>query len=576
MAVVVVNSTGMTNGPKHVVTWSVTARLAALAFVAIVATGFACALSSSFTGELPLHDRPIPAVLATWGVHAAAYLAAIPLAVRLGARRSAVWWVLGPSLLMRAMLLPTAPILEIDLYRYIWDGHVTEAGVSPFWYAPEDVRSAIDFGTDDPKLRALARTAEQSEGLRAILRVVHFGELTSPYPAVSQAVFYAAAVATPNDLSVGEHLFAMKVAIVVFDVGTLLLLMRLLIKTGLPVGWAIAYGWCPLVLKEFANSAHLDSIAVFFSLWAVSLCVPRRGATISLLRWTGAAGVLALAVGAKIYPLVFGPVLIARCLRQSGWRATAVASVAFVTTTGVLFAPMITPRLGDRAIEESQVRSPTTYALAPPADAPASKASDGLQEFLKRWEINDLLFALVIENIKPQPRASNRVEPWFSVVPHKLRTRLLDASRAVHDRGVDQARLLSRAVVASLYLLIVAGLVVQAWRASSSTDWLRTVFATIAWLWMLAPTQNPWYWTWAIAFLPWSKVWVWRLLGGLPLVYYFRFWCEAHDPKVVVGNTTYTGVDVFDFLVVWLEYAPFWLLWLWSLWHQPKCDRAEC
>ena len=33
----------------------------------------------------------------------------------------------------------------------------------------------------------------------------------------------------------------------------------------LPYGWAITHAWCPLVVKEIANSGHLDSSATFLS-----------------------------------------------------------------------------------------------------------------------------------------------------------------------------------------------------------------------------------------------------------------------------------------------------------------------
>ena len=39
------------------------------------------------------------------------------------------------------------------------------------------------------------------------------------------------------------------------------LVLRLLTQTGRHRGWAIAYGWCPLVIKEIANSGHLDALA---------------------------------------------------------------------------------------------------------------------------------------------------------------------------------------------------------------------------------------------------------------------------------------------------------------------------
>jgi hypothetical protein len=39
--------------------------------------------------------------------------------------------------------------------------------------------------------------------------------------------------------------------------------------TGRHLGWSLAYAWCPLAVKEVANTGHLDSIPVFLTVLAV-------------------------------------------------------------------------------------------------------------------------------------------------------------------------------------------------------------------------------------------------------------------------------------------------------------------
>src|SRR3990172_4761818 len=41
------------------------------------------------------------------------------------------------SIVFRAILLWTEPVLSDDLYRYVWDGRVQAAGLSPYLHAPE-------------------------------------------------------------------------------------------------------------------------------------------------------------------------------------------------------------------------------------------------------------------------------------------------------------------------------------------------------------------------------------------------------------------------------------------------------
>lgn len=49
-------------------------------------------------------------------------------------------WLWGGAILFRLLLLFTSPTLSDDIYRYLWDGHVSVNGVSPYIY-PIDARS---------------------------------------------------------------------------------------------------------------------------------------------------------------------------------------------------------------------------------------------------------------------------------------------------------------------------------------------------------------------------------------------------------------------------------------------------
>src|SRR5438552_1907374 len=67
----------------------------------------------------------------------ALYLAASWLVLKWGARdRAVLVLVLGFGLLFRLAVLPTPIRLSSDPYRYLWDGRVQHAGISPYRYAP--------------------------------------------------------------------------------------------------------------------------------------------------------------------------------------------------------------------------------------------------------------------------------------------------------------------------------------------------------------------------------------------------------------------------------------------------------
>ena len=236
-------------------------------------------LSRRFDYGTPGPERPILTALLLLAALFGLYLFQVALVFRRSEREdepddglpSATGIVVGFAILFRAVLLLSEPIQEVDAYRYVWDGKVIAAGVSPFRYSPDEVMAA-DAAHPDDELAALARVRDRSHANRRILSRVHFGELTTVYPPVSQTVFAVAALVTPDRTSVQNQLRIMKCFIVAFDLGTLWLLMRLLMRVGRPAEWSIVYGWCPLVMKEFANSGHLDSIAVFFTTWSL-LCL---------------------------------------------------------------------------------------------------------------------------------------------------------------------------------------------------------------------------------------------------------------------------------------------------------------
>jgi len=245
--------------------------LSVLALVSAGLYGAVSFLSWSFDYHSSPADRPIVLVLLLLAAAFVLYLIAIRLAVRAAQDKRLVGVVLWSSLLFRATLLPSVPIQEIDIYRYLWDGAVTAAGVSPFRYSPQQARSAALSDGASSELDELVRLRESDPALAEILRRVHYGHLPTIYPPTSQAVFALSAWTTPADASVLGRVFVMKGWLLTFDMATLVVVLALLRTCRLPLGLSVAYAWCPLLLKEVANSGHLDTIAVCLTTAAVYL-----------------------------------------------------------------------------------------------------------------------------------------------------------------------------------------------------------------------------------------------------------------------------------------------------------------
>ncbi len=502
-------------------------------------------------------ERPILLMLGLFGAAFVWYLMAIWTAVSARECRRLVWLIVLGSILFRAVLLWSWPIQEIDIYRYVWDGNVATCGVSPFRYSPEQV---LDASPDDElpaDLRRLVELRDSSPAMGTVLGRVHYGELPTIYPPVSQAVFAACAACTPGEATVLQRLVVMKSVLVLFDLATLGVVLALLRFTGRHVGWAVVYGWCPLVMKATANDGHLDSVAVFLATLAVWLSLRAlfpaepisRRRVIARAAW--GAVVLALAVGAKLYPIVLLPLFGIAWVRRLGWRATFWPAFTFSLLLAVVLSPMVP---WDRVYEAKQ--APIAQELQP------QDPSRGLSTFLRRWEMNDLLFMVVVDNIKPHENTRPKYLPWFSVVPEPWRQRVLDPIvQRTGMKRIEAATLVARVVTLGAFAILA---LVLAWRSSTAKepdDWLRAAMLTLAWFWLLLPTQNPWYWIWVLPLVPFARCRAWLVLSGLVLLYYLRFWLGYHWPDEPLLGTRYPGKPFFDYVFVWLEFGP-WFVWL--------------
>jgi len=542
-------------------------------------------LSRHFAYGTPGVERPIVEVLGLTAVAFVIYLVALLAAVRAGGRRGIVNVVVIYAVLLRLSLFFSEPIQEFDIYRYLWEGQATIRGVSPFRYSPEVVLQSSPNQMLPADLSRLVEARDSAPAIETILSRVHFAELPTVYPPISQAVFALAALTTSSNADVSTHLVVMKFWIVAFDLATIWLLILILRFVSQPVGWSLAYAWCPLVLKEFANSGHLDSIAVCLTTSAVYLMlqavyrpgdgkegVARSGQGSCL--WAIASSVaLGLAVGAKLYPVVLAPLLICVAVRRLRWRRGTLVAGLFLVVSAVACWPILQQRDRDSALsDEVDVNVGITDPSLPPVppgvpaiDAVGGEAhdpSEGLRVFLSRWKMNDFLFLLVSENLTPSARVPSDQRPWFVITPESWREGL--TTQFANRLSIEREQVpfvLARIATAIVFLMIACWLCWRIVRADEASRFLEAVFLTVAWFWLLLPTQNPWYWIWAVPFLPFARSRAWLALSGLALLYYLRFWLGYHWADSPVPFTPYLGEPFFDFVVTWIEFGP-WFVWL--------------
>jgi alpha-1,6-mannosyltransferase len=174
------------------------------------------------------------------------------------------------AVLFRATLLTRAPDLSDDLYRYLWDARVAQAGLSPYAFAPAD-----------PALADLA------PALRA--NVAH-PELRTVYPPLAQATFRT--LGGGNGLALKAFFAAADVAVV-----------HLLWRPGPGGAFAAAlYAFHPLPVTETAGQGHIDSLGVVLLLASLAYLGSGRRvlsgvafAASALAKWVSIAALPALA-----------------------------------------------------------------------------------------------------------------------------------------------------------------------------------------------------------------------------------------------------------------------------------------
>lgn len=227
-------------------------------------------------------------------------------------RLSRYYTVLGIAL--RVALLFNLPNLSDDIYRFLWDGHMTLAGIHPFAHPP------IWFVENQVPLPGIA--------------IDLYPQLNSPryfsvYPPVCQGVFALAAWLAPN--SIWGGMLVIKLFLLACEIGTVALLYsNFKLQTS---NSALLYALNPLVVLEVVGNCHFEGAMIFFLL--VGLWMLREG------RVTWPAILWALAVASKLVPLMFLPLV----WRWLGWGRGLVFVAVFGAASVVLFAPLLSPEV---------------------------------------------------------------------------------------------------------------------------------------------------------------------------------------------------------------------------------------
>ncbi len=283
--------------------------------VLLLSFGLITYISPEFANSVPLIERPTLVLVAVLIFAALAFLFTVLRTHRVSFAKNQLIWVIAIGIALRVMMLFTAPILEDDFYRYLWDGAVTANGINPYKYSPSQVLEGVQVPEE------LIVLAEESKD---IIHGINHPELRTIYPPVAQAFFALSYWLDPWSVT------TWKIILIIMDLATFSLIFNALGMLRLPSSYLLIYWWNPLVIKEIFNSGHLDVLVFPFVLTALIMATQNRyiRSTFSLI----------VGLGIKLWPAFLLPVIWRPIISKPKQLISVIVLAA--VCVGALFLPI--------------------------------------------------------------------------------------------------------------------------------------------------------------------------------------------------------------------------------------------
>jgi hypothetical protein len=446
-------------------------------------------LSAHFTWGQEHLLRPILLFVALcWLQWLIYYRQSLVLATAQSARRTPIL-LFTSGLALNLLFLGAKPIQEHDAYRYLWDGAVQSQGINPYRFAPSIVHDAHPGGPRAAKLRALANSSALAG---QNFSRISYSDVPTIYPPVA-LVSFRVAYAIGGWSWDGLRLFYVSA----YFLGAWFVILALTSRgadRSSPIApcscdashAAFLLAWCPLIIKEVGNSAHVDALVILF-FGALILLLTRATAGIGTAAIAGV--LLALATLSKLYPAMLLPLVVAYFFNVSARRFTAVTVLicAFIVAVLLGYAPFI----GD-----------------------GSDVFAGLKVFTNTWHRNAGAYA-VLEMICTAAFGRDSVSlPWPG---------------GSGELGSVVAKFFAHLIL----LLSISVCALSILRSRDANEararlWRACTYTLLCWF-LLLPMAYPWYLIGLIPFVVLSGIQAaWVLMASVFCAYYLLFFVEYH------------------------------------------------
>jgi len=396
--------------------------------------------------------------------------------------------LVGFAIVFRVMFLFSEPNLSDDLYRYIWDGNVSVHGINPYRYEPQ---------------------SELLAGLRddAIYPHINHKDIPTIYPPLTQWVFQSVAWISLKPV-------AMKAAMVLFDLGTLLVMLAMLKQVGRALSWVVVYAWNPLVIVEIAGSGHMDTIGVFFVMTGILAALKARSI------W--ASGIIGLAFVSK---MAGAPFLVFFEDVRYRWKTVLLLLVVFGAIVLLCYWPFL--------------------------DA-SDQLFTALGEYTSRWEFNGFIYTYLKEALEWFFRGDTNPKDFFGILTD------------------NKPRLVSKMILGTAFVIFYGILIFRHYVKSfgnQKINILRAAYLITSVLLLVSPTLHPWYVVWIIPFLCFYPNPGWFIFSGLVLLTYS-----------ILPEYRSTGIWHERDSIILIQYVPFYSVFLFfvarSFWRKRKAHPS--
>lgn len=236
-------------------------------------------VSHYFLGyQIPRHDT-LP-LLSLYGILFLIYL----WIIKISSDREVLFWV-AASFSFRFILLFSLPQLSDDFYRFIWDGRLWAADQHPFAALPAEFLTL-----NIPGINLELYNHLNSKDYFAI------------YPPFAQYIFWIAVKIYPH--SILGSVVVMRVLILLAEIGSVFIMIKLLKKSNQPVNRVLIYALNPFVILELTGNLHFEAFVILFLLLAAFLFIQNKSSI--------AAVSMGVAICAKLVPLILLPSFLGR------------------------------------------------------------------------------------------------------------------------------------------------------------------------------------------------------------------------------------------------------------------------